>query len=127
MRLHEQAFNLAKEGKTNIEIFGALELSPAQLLRITISDTPLLYEIIKGRIEFLSPYIKLLSEEASDLVSKEAPVRNFRALQMLIERYDRENKALGIGYDMSLLTASPAPREQVMRGAELTAALRAAK
>jgi len=124
MKLHDQALELASKGATNIEIFGALELTPSQILRLSISDTPLLFKIIQGRMAFLRPFIDILMNEATELVSKEAATRNYRALQDLIARYDRENAALGVGYDLSLLSSAPTPKEGQLKGAALTKALR---
>ena len=123
-KLHEQAYDLAKEGHTNIEIFGVIGLSPAHLIRVAVSDTPLLFAIIRGRVEFMKPYITALADEALTPVSKEAMARNFRALQAVVDRYDAENRALGVGYDMGLLSVAAAPTERQLRGAELTKALR---
>lgn len=124
MQLHEQAYELAKQGKTNVEIFGFLQVSAVQLLRIAISDVPLLYSIIRGRTEYLDPFIRLLEQEATDLVAVGGSQRNFRALQQLIERMDKETRALGVGYDLSLLSSAPAPKDNQLKGAELTKALR---
>lgn len=126
MKLHEQAYSLAKEGKTNTEIFGILQLSPGQVLKLCISDTPLLYAIIQGRSAYMEPFVNLLADEAKELVHRDAPARNFKALQTFLERYDRENRALGVAYDMGMIASAPAPRDNQLRGAELTKALREA-
>lgn len=126
MLLHEQAYDLASRGLTNIEIFGTLELTPAMVMRVAVSDSPLLFAVLKGRVAYLTPFLLLLEEEAREMVTTGSPTRNFRALEKLIERYDRENNAIGVGYDLAVLASAPAPSDGRLRGAELTKALRSA-
>lgn len=126
MLLHEQAYDLASRGLTNIEIFGTLELTPAMVMRVAVSDSPLLFAVLKGRVAYLTPFLLLLEEEAREMVTTGSPTRNFKALEKIIERYDRENNAIGVGYDLAVLASAPAPSDGRLRGAELTKALRSA-
>lgn len=125
-KIHEQAYELAKQGLTNIEVFGKLNISAPQLLKLAVSDEPLLFSIIAGRVEYLRPFIKTLEDEATELVAPQQATRNTKALLTLIDRIDRENKALGIGYDLAVLASAPAPKQNQLDGATLTKLLREA-
>ena len=122
--IDERAYDLAKQGLTNIELFGVLGISSSQLMSLALSDKPLLFAIIKGRVDYLRPFIKTLEDEATALVGQGNPTRNSKALFTLIERMDKENRALGIGYDLSLLAMAPVVSKETIGAAELTKLLR---
>lgn len=124
MSINDQAYDLAKQGLTNIEIFGMLDISSNRLLSLALSDKPLLFAIIKGRVEYVKPFIKTLEDEATALVGQGNPTRNSKALFTLIERMDKENRAIGIGYDLSLLSMAPSVSKEAISAAELTKMLR---
>lgn len=122
-KLHEQAYELAAKGLTNVEIFGSLQISAPQLLKLTISDQPLLYSVIRGRVDYLAPYLDVLQDES--LERKAGPgYHNTKALLSLIERMDKETRALGIGYDLAVLASAPAASEERVAAAEVTRRLR---
>ena len=122
-KLHEQAYELAAKGLTNVEIFGSLQISAPQLLKLTISDQPLLYSVIRGRVDYLAPYLDVLQDES--LERKAGPgYHNTKALLSLIERMDKGTRALGIGYDLAVLASAPAASEERVAAAEVTRRLR---
>jgi hypothetical protein len=124
MKFHDIAYGLALNGLTNVEIFGALELSSAQVQALTLSDVPLLYAIIRGRVDYLRPYVKMMEQEAKGLSKAD---RSRGAITYIIDRMDNENKMLGLGYDMAVLASAPAVDEETMDAAELTRRLREVK
>lgn len=120
------AFDLASQGMTNAEIFAELGYSSAEVKRRLKIEHKLLFDIVSGRREFLEPHITNLVEIA--LGHAELPPNALRAITMVLERYDAQNKSLCIGYDLALLEGLPtAIPTNPMDAMALTAALRASK
>lgn len=120
------AHSLAVQGKTNAEIFAELGYSAGELKRRLKVDHQLMFDIVAGRREFVEPHITNLVEIA--MGHSELPPNAMRAIMVLLERYDAQNKSLCIGYDLALLENLPtAIPTNPMDAMALTAALRASK
>lgn len=115
----EEAFKLAAEGRTNVEIFAKLNLSVGELRRRIKVDHELVFAIVNGRASFIQQFIdKLVEAQVSDEFTSSI---NVGICKYMVEKYSNENAVLAQAYDSvvsdSLLSAQvkqePLTREQV--------------
>lgn len=98
--IHEKAFQVAAEGKSNAEVFGELEISSGALQKMLMSDPHLVFNIVQGRAKFLEPII----QEIVDIGLGAAAQRGqLTALKTLLERADSNNKILMLSHELLFL------------------------
>lgn len=98
--LHEKAYEVASEGKSNAEIFAELEISSGALQKMLMSDPHLVFNIVQGRARFLEPIVQTVA----DIGQGEANGRaKLSALKVLLERADANNKILMLSHELLFL------------------------
>jgi len=127
MSLHKQAHKLASEGKSNAEIWGALEITSGALQRMMQTDPKLLFSILQGRGEYISGLLSILTEVAEGTLDESSRV-NARVVHLLLERAETNNRTLTVAHEVVLTSGTAAtPTQEARDPATVTSLLRAAK
>ncbi len=125
MSQHKLAYKLASEGKSNADIWGALEITSGALQRLLQTDPKLLFSILQGRTEYIESLMSLIHSWSS---GEDAAKHQYSATTLLLERAEAANRTLTVAHDMVLMAgttqaATSAPRD----AATVTSLLRHSK
>ena len=123
----EEAFKLAAEGHTNVEIFAKLNLSVGELRRRIKVDHELVFAIVNGRASFIQQFVdKLVEAQVSDEFTSSI---NVGICKYMVEKFTNENTTLAQAYDIAILeslSSLSAPAVNMTRE-QVTSQLRALK
>lgn len=121
--MNETAFKLAAEGKSNAEIWGALNLTSGALQKVIQTNPALLFSIINGRSQFMDPIVGILVDMAHG--GEDVSKGQWAAMSILLERAEAQNRVLTVSYEMILMTGTgAAPATEQRDAATVTQLLR---
>ena len=128
MMLQKRAARLAKEGKTNAEIFGDLEMTSSALSALLSVAPQVIFGILQGRAIYIASITQKIKDLGMGWDEQMGPRPHLPALQLLLDRADKNNHALVAVYDIVLLANTSIPTDGSVRDAStVTSLLRAVK
>lgn len=107
MDLETQAYELARSGKSNASIFGIMEISSGALTALLQTRPKIIFEIFRGRSEYIDDYLGQLQAVANDQVKMDRMTYN--AIVYCIERAAHYDQQLFVAHDVALMAGSPVP------------------
>lgn len=128
MKLHEKAYKLAAAGRSNAEIFGELEVTTTALSAMLSVEPRIIFSILSGRAEFSKILVETIRQLGLGWDEQMGAKPNLAALQLLLDRMDRNNSALTAAYDLTMLAGTSMSEGKEARDpASVTSLLRAVK
>jgi len=125
MSVESRCFELAKQGYSNAEIFGDIELSMNAMTALQKTKPTIFFEILKGRALHTQEILEKIRLLAYGWEEDFGPQPSLAALQVLLTRADKNNTALTAGYELQLLSGfNMEELEQQRTRAEVTELLR---
>lgn len=105
MDIETQAYELAREGKSNASIMGILEISSGALTALLGTRPKIIFEILRGRADYIDNYLTRLQMVAAEEIKMDRLAYN--AVVYCIERAAHYDQQLFVAHDVALIAGSP--------------------